>query len=475
MKTDIFFDTHCHLHHEDFAADRKEMIARAVAAGFRMLTIGTSLASSKASLALASAHENLYAAVGIHPSDVNNAPDETLQAIRVMANSARESCETGSKLLAIGETGLDFMRGDDNRARQIDFLRQHLDLALELDLPVILHARKSGAEVLDIIEPFVAAGGRAVWHCFTAPKRDIEEFVTRGSKLGLYFGIGGILTFADGAPLRRVLKKIPENRLLLETDSPYLSPLPREDRRNEPAHALRTATRLATERGVTLADIGRITTRNACRFFKLPLPLTIQQADSAIAYVIRNSMYLSLTNACNAECTFCARGKDFIVKGHDLELTRDPETAAVLAAMGDVSPYEEVVFCGYGEPTMRLETLKDVAKEIKARGKFVRVNTNGYGSWDQGRDIVPELVGLVDAVCVSLNSADPAQYLKIMRPAPGEAAYGAMCEFVRACVAAGIDTTCTAVSLPGVDMAAAEAKATELGAKFRARTFQEVG
>ncbi len=459
-----YFDTHCHLQAGAFDVDRDEVIARAAGNSIRILTIGTDLQSSRRGLALAEQYENVYAAVGIHPNDSAKAKPGDLADLRELAEHPRT--------LAIGETGLDWYRDRALRQTQYDFLGAQLDLAMETRLPVLLHARQSGKEVLDAVTPFLNAGGVAVWHCFVAGKREIRALLEQALASGLYLGIGGMVTYEDQKSLRAVMPEIPDRHLLLDTDSPYIIPRPRTLERNEPISCIRITEELAKLRGVNPEDIARITTRNACRFLNLPLP---HDRSAAIAYAIRNSLYLSLTNACNNNCVFCARQHGFLVKGHDIRLDHDPDAEEVISAMGGTDGYDEVVFCGYGEPTLRLETLKAVAEELRRRGQRVRLNTNGLGNLAHGRDIVPELKGRIDAVSISLNSADPSQYAALCRSDYGAEALSAARDFARRCVAAGVETTLTVIGLPEIDIDAARRVAHDLGADFRVRSHVDAG
>lgn len=459
------FDTHCHLQSERFAADREEVLARA--GDMRLLVPGCDLASSRAAVALAERHPNVYAAVGVHPSDCAGwaGPGGLRELLAGAAPAARE------KIRAIGETGLDFHWPEPGREAQERVFRDHLALAEEFSLPVVLHARDSAAAVLDLVEPFVRRGGRAVWHCYSGPKKELPALTARAVEMGLWLGVGGMITYEEQGRLREELLKVPDKHLLLDSDSPYLVPRPRASERNEPALCKQTAEALARLRGVSLADVARITTRNACDFLGLPAPM----AAAEIAYPIRDSLYLNLTSRCNNACTFCARNRSYVVKGHDLRLAAEPTVAEVMAAMGDFSQYREVVFCGFGEPTLRLPELKEIAARVHAAGKPVRLNTNGLANLQYGRDVAPELAGLVDTVSISLNSADPAQYQRLCRSTFGERAHPGLLEFARACLRQGIRTVLTVVAMPDIDVAAAERLARETGAEFRARSFVDAG
>ena len=196
---------------------------------------------------------------------------------------------------------------------------------------------------------------------------------------------------------------------------------------------------------------------------------------SKIAYRIRDSLYLNITNRCTNACIFCAKFKDFTVKGHHLRLEYEPTAAQVLAAIGDPTRFQEVVFCGYGEPLIRLDLIREIAAWLKAKGVKVRINTDGQANLVHGRNILPELEGLVDAVSVSLNAPDAETYQRLCRSKFGAQGYEAVKAFLVAAKGHIPSVTATAVGLPGVDMAACRRVAEELGVEFREREYNEVG
>ena len=271
--------------------------------------------------------------------------------------------------------------------------------------------------------------------------------------------------------MRDIAKHLPIDVMLVETDCPYLSPQNWRGKRCEPAYVRATAERLADVKGLTLEDVARITSLNAWRLFGIG---DIDQS-TRIAYVIRNSLYLNITNRCSNSCTFCAKFKDFTVKGHQLCLEREPSYEDVIKAVGDPSEYDEVVFCGYGEPLLRLDLVKKVASYLKKRHVKIRINTDGQANLVHGRNILPELSELVDAVSVSLNAPDAKTYQKICQSEFGEAAYDALKEFLKEARMYIPSVTATAVTLPGIDIEACRAVAEELGVEFRKRIYNEVG
>ena len=259
----MLFDTHCHLDIDSFDADRDEVIARVAGAGvIGLVTVGIDVPSSRRATELARryAGHGVYAAVGVHPNDCADAPATWQESIRDLAGEPR--------VVAIGETGLDFYRDQAPRNTQEAFFRDQLALARELDLPIIIHCRESLDRTLELIDDEAATRGgpvRGILHCFSGT----EEQMRRGAALGLMFGFGGTVTYKKNQALREVLADVSEQRLLVETDAPFLPPQPYRGRRNEPAYVVETAQIVADARKTTVAEIERITTLNAGRLFGL--------------------------------------------------------------------------------------------------------------------------------------------------------------------------------------------------------------
>jgi TatD DNase family protein len=188
-------------------------------------------------------------------------------------------------------------------------------------------------------------------------------------------------------------------------------------------------------------------------------------------YPLKNSLYINLTIRCNADCVFCDRKGEAVVKGHNLKIEREPSAEEVIAEIGDPGRYNEIVFCGYGEPTIRLDALKQVARWVKDKGGRTRLNTDGHGNIINKRNILPELVGLIDAVSISLNSTDPAQYGALMR-LDGVRFFPAMLEFAREAVKSLPRVVMTIVDLQEVDEDRARRFVEdEVGAVFSKRPF----
>ena len=193
---------------------------------------------------------------------------------------------------------------------------------------------------------------------------------------------------------------------------------------------------------------------------------------STIAYRLGNALYLNVTNRCTARCVFCPRQDDFQYREQSLLLSREPSAAELITAVGDPAQWDEIVFCGYGEPTVRLGVVRHVAKRLRRGGaRRLRLNTNGHGNLMHKRDIVPELAECFDAISISLNSADPEQYAGLMGLRRGGQRYfDAVVDFARGAHAAMRDVTVTVVAVPDIDIdRARQFVAKEIGARFRAR------
>jgi len=253
-----FFDSHCHLDPMRYGAELPDVLARARAAGVvGMIVIGTRATDSEAAAGLAAAEPGLAAAAGIHPNDTAEAgPDEWGRIVR-LAESGR--------VAAVGETGLDWYRTTAPADTQRDFFDRHIRLAQRLGLPLVIHTRESIRDTLDMLHAAVSRGPLVpVLHSFTGTAAEAAEAID----LGCFLGFAGMVTFRSAASLREVARTVPLDRLLIETDSPFLTPEPFRGRRNEPAHVVHTARCLALARGEPLDAFAAATTANARRVFR---------------------------------------------------------------------------------------------------------------------------------------------------------------------------------------------------------------
>ena len=465
----MFVDSHAHLTSPEFQADRGEVIARALEAGVRFIVNpAINLEDSKRAIELAERHAAVYACVGVHPHEAGSAGN--LAEIEEMSRHP--------KVVAIGEIGLDFHYDYSPRDVQARVFMDQLEIARRRDLPVVIHTRESTVEAVEIVREMVDASPdwmgrktprgerhpppRGVFHCFPG---DLDQAWTV-IRLGFYLSFPGILTFKNPGRAREVAGSVSLEHFLIETDSPYMAPVPHRGKRNEPAYLSLIAAKLAELQRLSVPDVARATSHGAHRLFGIGEP-----PEPQITYTLREALYVNLTIRCNADCVFCDRKGEAIIKGQNLRLEREPTPGEVIQSIADPTRYSEIVFCGYGEPTIRLEALKEIARWVKERGGKTRLNTDGHGSLINRRNIVPELVPLIDAVSISLNSPDPGQYGELMR-IDGEKHFAAMIEFARECVRAISEVSMTVVDLEEVNMEEARRLVEEeIGATFIRRPF----
>ncbi len=466
MSEPSYIDSHAHLEMKQFSGNLDQVIHRARAAGLiHIVTVGSTLAESRRAVKIAKQYHDVSAVVGIHPHDAADSDEHTIKELKSLAGN--------DEVVAIGETGLDFFRDRSPRPLQEDSFRKHIELAVETSLPLVVHVRDAYERSLQIMAEQSLPQMGFVVHCFSGTADDAREFL----KLGAFLSFTGTVTFPSRKNrewTEKVLSTVPLERIMVETDSPYLAPHPFRGKRNEPANVTLVVQEIAKLKELSIDDVTRITSRNAIHFFNLPISLP----DSTIAYTIRDSVYLNVTGKCTNECTYCHRTSDPVVKGHDLRLSVDPSVDEMMQALETEGWQDrsEVVFCGYGEPTIRLEEIKEVARRLKDSGvENIRLNTNGQGNLIHKRSIAGDLKGLMDVVSVSLNAQDARTYTELCRPSLGRESYNSLLDFSRECISSGIEVVLTVVDHPSVDIPKCRKIAHKMGAGFRVRHLNEVG
>lgn len=273
----MLIDTHCHIHEADYPLDRDEVIVRARAAGVQqMICVGTSEESSRAALAFAAAHDNIFAAIGVHPHEAKDGWSEIPILAGGHDSSTRSTVSANAneekKLVAVGEIGLDYFYSHSPREVQIEALEAQIQLSLDHDLPIIFHVREASSpegrvsvwrDFWPILDNF--HGVRGELHSFTDTTGNLEQAMGRG----FYIGVNGISTFTKDEAQRAMFQSIPLEKMLLETDAPFLTPTPFRGKVNEPAFVRQVAEFHATNRGISLEELGRQTTANARALFAL--------------------------------------------------------------------------------------------------------------------------------------------------------------------------------------------------------------
>ena len=249
-------DTHAHLSHRQFDRDREDVLARAFGAGMELIVeVGFDVVSSRAAVSLSRDRSSIIASVGVHPHDSEKVTPEGLKEI--------ESLSQDPAVSAIGETGLDFFRNFSSRDTQERLFRQHIKISQKTNKPLIMHSRASAERVLEIlIEETRDVSVRGVLHCFSGD----ESSLAKGLELGLYFGVGGSLTYS-GEKTHELVRRIPLDKTVVETDSPYLSPAPFRGKRNEPAHLSFVVRKLSEILDMPVPEIERKTSANAKTLF----------------------------------------------------------------------------------------------------------------------------------------------------------------------------------------------------------------
>jgi len=253
----ILVDTHAHLDDRKFDDDREAVIQRALAADVHnIITVGTALESCGAAIAIAQRHAAVYAAVGVHPHDAAKVGPDTLERLLHYASNDR--------VVAIGETGLDFYRNLSPHDCQKEVFIAHLELARRVKKPVIIHDREAHAETMAILSKH-GQSWQGVLHCFSGDR----AMALQAIEMGLYISFAGPVTFQNAHRLQELASELPLERILIETDCPYLAPHPHRGQRNEPAHVRWVAARIAALRKLSIEQVAEATTENARRLFGL--------------------------------------------------------------------------------------------------------------------------------------------------------------------------------------------------------------
>ena len=265
----LIVDSHCHLDYEGLAEDLPGVIARAEAAGVGlMLTISSRVKNRAKLLAIAEAHNNIYCTIGTHPHNAHEELDVTVADLVSYASHP--------KVVGIGEAGLDYHYNLSPRDAQMTGFRNHIAAARETGLPLVIHTREAEDDTARVLEDEMSKGAfKAVLHCFTSQ----QWLAEKGVDLGLYVSFSGILTYKTAENLRDAAKVLPEDRLLVETDAPFLAPIPMRGKSNEPAFVSHTLDMLAQTRGVTRQHMAKATSDNFFRLFdKVPMPSRYKEA-----------------------------------------------------------------------------------------------------------------------------------------------------------------------------------------------------
>lgn len=447
-------DTHAHLFFDELYKDLDNIIEEAKKCGIKYIICpSTNLETARKTLEIANKYPMVYAAIGVHPNDTSNFDDNTLLELEKLLNHP--------KVVAIGEIGLDYYYDYSPVEKQQFAFREQLKLAKKYKLPVIIHNRESSDDLMKIFEDENDGNLFAQFHCFSGN----FDMAYRIIELRSFISFTGNITFKKNEELSKILSRIEPVNLLLETDSPFMSPIPFRGKVNKPSNLKVIAEKIAELKGLNTEDIIRSTNFSAFKLFKIgELP------PISFTYQIGKALYVNVTNRCNASCVFCDREGYASFAGYNLRMSKSQEPSAevYIQEIGDPKKFSEIVFCGYGEPTIRLDIIKKVARYVKENGGKTRLNTNGHGNFINKRNILPELKGLIDSVSISLNSADPEQYAKLMKV--DKSLFYEMVVFTKEAKKYIDDVIVSIVDLKEVDEQKARKFAEEeLGVRFRER------
>lgn len=452
----MFIDSHAHLFFENFKDDLDGVIERARETGLKYIIVpATDIETAEQTIALTQKYDMVYGTVGVHPHDTKDWDDTFIPRLEKLAGN--------SKIVAIGEIGLDYYYDYSPREKQIEAFKAQIELALKLKLPIVVHNREADEDVMNIIRSYKESGLRAQFHCYNGTPADARELI----EMGHFISFTGNITFKKADTLRETLKSIPARYLLTETDSPFMTPVPHRGKRNEPAYVKLVAEKIGEVHNLRMEDINRIAEYNTLKLFGIG-----EKPPVSYTYLMRNSLYVNITNRCNAACIFCDREGEAVLNGYNLKMKKGEEPSAeeFIEEIGDPTRYKEVVFCGYGEPTIRWDVVKEISSYVKAKGGRTRLNTNGHGNVINKKDITPEMKGLIDSVSVSLNALDENEYAHLV--GVEKEMFGEMLGFTKKAKQFVPEVVLTIVAEQNIDAEEARKLAEEqVGVKFREREY----
>ena len=255
----MIFETHAHYDDEKFDVDRVELLSHLLRSNNigNIVNIGASFRGCKDSLDLATSYPNVYAAIGIHPENIDEINDDVMDWLRINASNP--------KVVAIGEIGLDYywVKEDEQRAKQRLWFQRQMDLAKEVDLPVVIHSRDAAEDTLNTIMSYNTQGVRGIVHCYSYSKEIAAQYV----QMGWYIGVGGVVTFKNGRKLVETVESIPLESIVLETDCPYMAPEPHRGERNSSIYLSHIAAKIAEIKGISVKEVEDVTYANALKIY----------------------------------------------------------------------------------------------------------------------------------------------------------------------------------------------------------------
>ena len=407
-------------------------------------------------------HPDLYFVLGCHPHTASEYDDAFEGEIREWARKYPE------KLVGIGEVGLDFHYNFSPPEVQREVFLKQIELARELDLPVVIHTREAEEDTLNLLHKTGSLDDISVlFHCYSQS----EDFLRPLLKYPhIHFSFSGIITFKKSESLRQQLKAISLTNIHAETDAPYLAPVPYRGRENKPSYLPAIIRTMAQTLRMSPEVLRDILTVNTLRFFRIE----DERIPQETAYEYEDNIYLNITSYCGLQCPFCIK-KQGRFGGLPLFLKRKPSSGEIIRRLAEfpLRNYREIVFCGYGEPTLNLPVLLETSRWIKENTTLrVRVNTNGLGNLYNQKNILPDLSEYVDYLSISLNASSSEEYAEIMELKPFQPDYYShILEFLHEAKKhfPGNSLCISAVRLSGLDDQKFKELASSLGVNYRLR------
>jgi TatD DNase family protein len=419
-------DSHCHLNLDDFEEDFEDVVVRAVGDGVSaFVNIGYDRESMRRTLELLEKYPFFYGVVGVHPHDASTLDDSLYSEIEAALKHPR--------VVAVGEIGLDFYRDHSPRDVQRDVFKSMISLARKENLPVVIHCRDAFNDVVETLAE-AGSGYRGIFHAFAG---DVEH-ARRVMEMGFHIGIGGVVTYRN-SPVSQTVKSLPLDCIVLETDSPYLTPHPYRGRRNEPSYVTHVARAVASALGVSQYEVDATTSENV--FEALGIREEVRPSG---VYRFGDTIYIQTTVG--------------VPQG--------------LEGFEGAEEVREAVICGFGDPLDEMDRVMNVARWAADKGLRVRVNTSGLANVTAGRDVTRELSEFVDEIVVTFFGTSASQHERMAMAGVDEKAFGAMCGFVRSSVKAGMDTVCEFIAAPKFQAEPCRAMARDLGAQYDIRMYR---
>ncbi len=450
------FDSHCHLHFHHFDDDLDTVVEDSGKAGISHILIPSIDVETAEKSADIAEQYGIYSAAAFHPEHLpedSTGEEEWLSIKRVLLRP---------NTVAVGETGLDYHHGTFEPEKQIRWFKRHIELAESIGYPLIVHSRGAESEVLKYLPSSLSVP--VILHCWGGDELLTDMALARD----FYIGVNGPLTYKKNSRLRGLISRIPRDRLLTETDSPFLPPEPFRGRRNEPAFTRFITMKIRELWGgdASIENTSYILWENAMRAYRLHP----ENRRADIVYQYRDSLYVNLTSRCQNDCNFCIRRAEDGLNGYCLRHREDPSESLVLSTVEafPIEDFSEIVFCGFGEPTLRSDLLMKSAGAAGARGVKTRLNTNGLCTSFLSNHQVVKLLHCFDSVSISLNASGAGEYNRIC-PSTVEDPWEHLMKFIKLVKTTGIRARVSVVKSSGVDIHRAAALAERLQMPLRIR------